>query len=181
MHFVATKIKTCFPKKFFYKFGAYAKLFLELFSSSQNSSNEVKIKYNIQKLFIPLIFSILFFSGGCQVANRIVKEVEKTQNPQIINGTDNRAQITVPGNWQKRTDLHDEAEIQAANLLKEQYVIVISESNIDFSDDMTLKDFTELIIGTSKETVKDGVITEVTSIKVDGYDAKQFELSKRTK
>ncbi len=135
------------------------------------------MKFKIQKFFIPISLLIVLFTSGCQVANRIVKEVEKTQAPQTIIGTDNRAQLTVPGNWQKRTDLHDEAEIQAANLFKEQYVIVMSESKIDFSDDLTLKDFTDLIIGSTKKTINDVVITEVKTVKVNGYDANQFEIT----
>ncbi len=52
----------------------------------------------------------------------------------VLTSADGRTQITVPEDWSSMTDLNAVASIQAANLNKEQYVIVIEDSKQDFSD-----------------------------------------------
>ena len=123
-----------------------------------------------------IVFGLLpFFVFGCSLADRINKEVSKNKTPQTLNSTDNNIQITVPGNWQKRTDLHDDAELQAANLMGEQYVIILRESKADFGKAFNLDSLTKIARDNLKTAAKDTFFTEPVAVKINGYDAKQFE------
>jgi len=112
---------------------------------------------------------------GCNFANQIKKEIEKTQTPKVVTATDNKCQLTVPGNWQTRTDLHEEAALQTANLLSDQYAIVISESKADFNEDILLEDYTDLLKRSTKMKVSDVTFTESKLLEINGYPASQYE------
>jgi len=115
---------------------------------------------------------ILFVTLGC---NQIKKAIEASRAPKVITAADNKCQLTVPGNWQTRTDLHEEANWQAANLFAEQYAIVISESKADLSADILLQDYTDLLQGSTKQKVADVTFSPVKNIDINGYPAAQYE------
>ena len=83
----------------------------------------------------------------------------------------------MPGSWKIEKDLNDVANFQAANPLAEQYAIVISESKQDFSGDMSLDDYVELITKDIETRITDAEISETRSMTINGYPAKQFEVS----
>jgi len=125
-----------------------------------------------------LIFGLLLcLVSGCSLVSRIKKEVDKSQTPQVLISTDNICQITVPGNWQKQPDLHEDATIQAASPLRGQYLIIIRESKADFGKNFTLDSLTEISRDNFKEVATDTFLTEPIAVNINGYQAKQFETS----
>ncbi len=118
---------------------------------------------------------ILFISLGCNLANQITKEIEKTQAPKILTATNNKFQLTVPGSWQTRTDLHETAELQAGNLLAEQYAVVITQSKEDFTDDISLDEYSDLLMNSTKTNVSDITFSEISKIEINGLPANQYE------
>ncbi len=114
---------------------------------------------------------------GCSLANSIKKEVERSQSPQVIVSKDNICQLTVPGNWKQLSDLHEDAIIQAANLVGEQYVIVLRDDRKDFGKNFTLDSMTEISRNNFTEAAAETNLTEPVSVKINGYDAKKFEAS----
>lgn len=123
------------------------------------------------------IFAVLFFVLGCSLFNRVKNEIDKTQPPKVVTSPDGKTQLTVPGAWEERSDLNEEANLQAGNPVAEQYAIVISESREDFTADMTLENFAKLTQENAKTVIKDGVVSEPTSLTINGYPVKQFEIS----
>jgi len=131
------------------------------------------MKKNLSKFFVFGIFLSVVL--GCSLFNKIQKEVEKTQTPKTLTASDESCQIVVPGNWQTRSDLNDDAVIQAGNLPAELYIVVIRESKEDYGKKADLDFYTNLIRDNFKKTVTDPVLSEPLSVNINGHAAKQFE------
>ncbi|MGI9056164.1 MAG: hypothetical protein ACR2F2_10235 [Pyrinomonadaceae bacterium] len=133
------------------------------------------MKKNLLKI---LPFTILLFAVlGCSAIKQIKEKVEETQKPKVLDCTDGKCRLTVPGSWKIEKDLNNDANFQAANALAEQYAIVISESKQDFTGEMSLDDYVELITKDIETRIDDAAISETKSITINGYPAKQFEVS----
>jgi hypothetical protein len=125
---------------------------------------------------VPLIV-LLALALGCKFFNQIQKKVEEDQKPKVMTSTDGKCQLTVPRNWSVQKDLNDDAVIQAGNLRAEQYAVVISDTKVDFTDEMNLLGITELVRNGLAETVPDPIFSENKPVTVNGYSALQFEVS----
>lgn len=108
-------------------------------------------------------------AAGCKTLNSLTK-------PTVITSPDKKFQITVPPGWSKTSELHDKAEIQAANKLKELYVIVLSEDQTDFASDMTLDKFTEITRNSLLKNYEAPHATDIQTISISGNEARQYEL-----
>jgi hypothetical protein len=91
-------------------------------------------------------------------------------------GSDGRSQIILPKGWKEYRKLHDNAEIQAAHLKKESYVIVLSENKEDF-DEMTLEKHSKLTRTGILESLKKPTINRLPDLTINGRPAIQFEIS----
>jgi hypothetical protein len=89
--------------------------------------------------------------------------------------SDGRSQITLPKGWKEYRKLHDDAEIQAAYLSKESYVIVLSESKEDF-DEMTIEKHSKLTRTGIMESLKKPTINRLPDLTVNGKPAIQYEI-----
>lgn len=119
----------------------------------------------------------IFVALGCSAINKIQKEVEKTQATQVLTSTDNCCQITVPGTWRTETVLNNAATLQASNRLGEEYIVVIRESRQDFGKAVNLDLVTNAVRDNLRKTLSDPVFSDPVSANVNGYPAKQFEIS----
>ena len=123
-----------------------------------------------------MVFGLLpFFVLGCSLAERIDKEVGKNQSPQTLTSAENIFQVTVPGNWQQRTDLNQNAELQAANLIGELYVMIIRSDKRDYGKSVNLDSVVKASQDNLKAAAKNPFFTEPVAVRINGYDAKQFE------
>lgn len=131
-----------------------------------------------KNLFVIFAVSVLLTVVlGCSVFNKIREEVVKSQTPQTLTATDGSCQITVGGDWRVEPELNKEAVVQAAKLTSELYVVVIREDKTDFGDEASLEYFTELVHGNYKETISQSVISDALPANINGFQAKQFEVS----
>lgn len=133
------------------------------------------MKKNLVKI-LPLTL-LLFVVLGCSAFNQIKKSVEESQKPKVLECTDRKCLLTVPGSWKTETGLNDEANFQAGNRFADQYAIVISDTKQDVSDEMTLDDYAELIIENFKTKVENVEQTDSKTMTINGYQAKQMEFS----
>lgn len=78
----------------------------------------------------------------CVVAG--CKQLQSLAKPTVLKSPDGKFQLTVPGGWRENASLNDKADIKAANPLEEMYVIVITEAKSDFTDEMSLDEFTRI-------------------------------------
>lgn len=133
------------------------------------------MKKNLLKI-LPLTL-LLFVVLGCSAVSQFKKSIEESQKPKVLECTDRKCQLTVPGNWKTETDLNDVANFQAGNRFAEQYAIVISDSKQDVTEEMTLDDYAELILKDFKTKVENVEQTDTKTLTISGYPAKQMEFS----
>jgi len=97
--------------------------------------------------------------------------------PYPVLSSDGAFQVTVPGSWTKRSDLHDEAELQVANPQQECYVVVLSEPKSDFQSDLTYHKHSDLTRQMIMESLKNGKETAgPKEIEINGLKAVQYEI-----
>ena len=103
--------------------------------------------------------------------------VEEGDETKTIVSTDGQSQIDVPMFWTEETDLNDEAELQAASPLFEQYIIVLTESKLDFEGfDINLQSYSEIVRDNFLDSVGDVSMTDEQSLTINGNNAIQYEL-----
>lgn len=110
----------------------------------------------------------------CVVAG--CKQLQSMAKPTVLKSPDGKFQLTVPGGWRENSALNDKAEIKAANPLEEMYVIVLSEAKTDFTDEMTLDQFTNI--------TRESMISNLTSpdsspplpVTISGNAGRQYEI-----
>lgn len=147
------------------------------------------------KRFIPLLLVAIAGSSSCALSQPApestppvepssavstpgtapVESVPPVPQGVVMTSTDGRSQLTVPTDWSSRTDLNDVAILQAANLAKEQYVIVIDDNKADFTN-ATLNDHSQI----TSQLIVDGLtspqITQPVPVTINGYAALQREI-----
>jgi hypothetical protein len=131
------------------------------------------VKKNLSKLFIFGLF--LFLVLGCGALSKIKQGIDDAQKPKTIISTDGKCQVTVPGGWQKQTDLNDEAIIQAANPIGELYVIVLPENKAGIGD-TDLDDAAGAVRDSLTKMIPGAVLSPPISTTINGLPARQFEV-----
>ncbi len=116
----------------------------------------------------------------CVVAG--CKQLESLGKPSTLKSTDGKFQITVPAGWREDSTLNDKAAIQAANPLKEVYVIVLTEAASDFSEDVTLDDYTDITLNSMKSNLGSAAVaTQPVPVSINGNQGMQYEMQGETK
>jgi hypothetical protein len=108
---------------------------------------------------------------GVGMLTLLGQEVE----PSTITATDGQSQITLPVGWSVQKDLHDDAELQAANLRQEQYVIVLTENKADFVD-TDLASYADVVLDSFLENVETEDRPTGRSVSINGAKALQYEI-----
>ena len=118
---------------------------------------------------LPMIALLLFVVIGC-------KSLQSLGKPTVLANKDGKFQLTVPAGWHEDSTLNAEADIKASNRLKEQYVIVLTESKKDFSNDMTLDKFTDITRKAMIAKMTSAESTEPAPVAINGSAGRQYEL-----
>lgn len=93
-----------------------------------------------------------------------------------IASDDGKLKVTTSGFWVKRSDLNNEASLQAAYKDKEMYVIVITDAKADL-DNFTLEKHHQLTRDRMLQKMKSAAATEPVRLTIDGHPALQDELT----
>jgi hypothetical protein len=99
----------------------------------------------------------------------------KKVEPHVVTATDGQSRLTVPGTWSVQTDLHDDAEIQAANLSQEQYMIVLTESKADFVD-TEFADYNEIVAESVAANASADETPDGAALTINGRPAMRYEV-----
>ncbi len=83
--------------------------------------------------------------------------------------------VKLPGNWKLLDGLHEDAGLQAGNLRREEYFIVISETKEDFAGD--LREYSDLTAGNMVSALTKGSGGAVRELSLDGMPALQRTIS----
>jgi hypothetical protein len=102
------------------------------------------------------------------------------EDPKVVTASDGQSRMTVPGNWREMPDLNDEAEIELGNLLNEQYAIVLTENRADFTDDVDLARFTEVVTQNLRNSLLGATVSEPRPLTIQGRPALQRTLQGST-
>ena len=116
----------------------------------------------------------------CVVAG--CKQLQSVVQPSTLKSTDGKFQITVPAGWHENKTLNAKADIQAANPLKEMYVIVLTEAASDLSEDLTLDQYTDITLNSMKSNLGAAATArQPVRVLINGKLAMQYELQGETK
>lgn len=119
-------------------------------------------------LLVSLLILVLF---GCNLAAGLGKNVEVTSG-------DGRLSLSVPTAWNKNdTRLNEQAVIAVSKAAAEQYIIVISDNNVDLEDGFTLEEYFNIIKTNMSKNVENAQWTETKDATVNGNNAKTSELT----
>lgn len=104
-------------------------------------------------------------------------EENKSEDTQTVQSGNSSLSLDFPKSW-RETDLNDIATIKMAAIAKEQYMIVIEETSVNFAENFTLDDYTSIILGNTKQMLIDFEEPSVNEVMIgDNLAAKQFELT----
>jgi hypothetical protein len=110
----------------------------------------------------------------CVVAG--CRQLSKIGNPTVLKSRDGKFQLTVPAGCRENTKLNDQAEIRAANLVDEVYVIVLTEAKTDFAGDMNLDEFTRITRDSLSTNLKEVVATNPVPVTISGNSGRAYEV-----
>ena len=120
------------------------------------------------------VLSLLYLTG-CGLPGGLRKGSKGRRSPSVLKSSDGACQVTLPAGWDEKRDLHDSAELEAANESEEMYVIILQESKEDFQK-MTIDQHSEITRGTLEEALTAPQVQEPTRSTIDGYPALQSEI-----
>lgn len=102
-----------------------------------------------------------------------IQSVLETKEVVSIDGI---SRVDIPGDWEVRTDLNDDASIQVANARKEQYLVVLTDSKIDF-DDISVEEHSQMTRQHILEKADNGqIVGEPKHFEINGQAAVQYEI-----
>lgn len=121
-----------------------------------------------------ITFWIVVFN--CSEVDAQSKDTSKHLNQdRTLMATTGMFSITLPEEWQPLKGLNTSAELQAGNLEKEEYLIIMTDlKEEDFAG--TLAEHAKIIGESVVQKSKDGKITRTTPIKLNGLRAIQNEI-----
>ncbi len=95
---------------------------------------------------------------------------------QVIISSDGQFQLQVPSGWRQATDLNEKAELQAADRLREMYVVVLSENKMDF-EEMSLDKHSQITRENLVESLTSTETSGPTTLVINGSPAVQYFIS----
>ncbi|MCE9609450.1 MAG: hypothetical protein K8R23_04415 [Chthoniobacter sp.] len=119
---------------------------------------------------ISLLLVVGTIGAGIYFAQQTAK---KNRAMTTIHSTDGLTSIDTPGNWKTLGNLNAIASIQAGNLLREEYAMVISEPN---PNGLKLDPFVEAVVAQMVGKMDSGTPGETTKISVNGLEARRVRI-----
>ncbi len=127
----------------------------------------------------------VFAAVGSRAASRFAeRSKEAGEDAETYTAPDKTGRIDLPVTWRPMNDLNDEASIEVGNAFMEEYLIVISEKQSDFGDDVDLEKYSEICLDGMSANIgkldkgkpkkkkvggRDALLVEVRA-NVDGHD-----------
>ena len=106
-------------------------------------------------------------------------ESQQTQTEvkgKVIKSQDGQTQVLAPKSWSIQKDLNDVADLQIADVSKENYLIVISEPKSDF-DNISVEKYSEMTRGFILDSIQGGKLSEPKNLTINGSPALQYQIT----
>ncbi len=94
----------------------------------------------------------------------------------ILKSNDGFSQITLLDGWKEQKGLNEKAEIQAADPLNNNFIIVLSESKLDFNK-MTIDKHSEATRSILLKAIGNPVVEGPTRLTIHGFPAVQYKIT----
>jgi hypothetical protein len=104
------------------------------------------------------------------------KQLQGLGSPTVLKSPDGKFQLTVPAGWRENPSLNEKADIKAGNPIQEMYVVVITESKSDFTDDMTLSEYTNIVRDSMTSNLTSPNSSPPSAVTINGRSGLQYEL-----
>ena len=96
--------------------------------------------------------------------------------PTTVVSSDGRSKLVVPAGFKVDDTLHDDAELEVSNVWEENYLVVLTESKLDF-DDITVDEHSELTLGILVDSLDSARIEKgPRELRIHGLRALQYEV-----
>jgi len=82
----------------------------------------------------------------------------------------------LPTSWKKHPELTDIAGIEYANLQREQYLIVISESKADFASSTDVFVYNDLLEQNLRDSIDNFQVKYLGEVKINGMNGLKYEM-----
>jgi hypothetical protein len=112
---------------------------------------------------------------GCSLNQSGVKIANEKQSGTVLKSMDGQSQVVLPSGWKEYRKLNDAAELQAAHLGKNLYIIVLTENRDDF-DHITLKQHSALTREGLLKSLSSPEVMGPKKLSIQGHTAIQFEI-----
>jgi hypothetical protein len=131
--------------------------------------------------YIGLVLNVALLAMGIPLlVSMIQSERERLHRLAIerkeIVSDDGKLKVTTSGFWVKKSDLNEQASLQAAYRDKEMYVIVMTDAKTDL-DNFTLEKHHQQTRDRMLQNMKNASATQPVSLMIDGHPALQDELT----
>jgi hypothetical protein len=130
--------------------------------------------------YLQIPFGIL---GGIMLVDMIRSERVRQHELEVakkeIASDDGKLKVTASGFWVKRSDLNNEAKLQAARKDKDMYVIVIVDAKSTVPN-MTLEQHHQVTRDHMIQKMANASVTTPVTVNVDGHPALQDEVTGTT-
>lgn len=124
-----------------------------------------------QKRYAVALAALILIAAASEGCGKIGSTI-----PRTIKSDDGLSKIVIPPGWKVRSDLNDEADIQVGDLRNNGYLIVLSESKVDF-DQIGYKEHSRLTRQGFIEGMEKGKITSGPSyIKINNRRAVKYQM-----
>ena len=115
---------------------------------------------------------------GKRVSVLLVLLAACSKPPYVVRSTDGGFQVTVPGHWKPRADLHASAEIKMCNPFREQYLIALIVTKFE-TGRMTIQQHSDATRASIRAAASNFSETGPVALTINGYQAVQYEMRGR--
>lgn len=97
-------------------------------------------------------------------------------NRQWVSAEDGMSRVELPTNWKHYPELNDIAGIEYVNLAREQYFLVISEPRSDFTDNMDVYSYSDLLMDNYRASLDNLQVKYLGEIRINEMPGLKHEL-----
>jgi hypothetical protein len=110
----------------------------------------------------------------CVVAG--CKQLQSLSHPTVLKSKDGKFQLTIPAGWRDDPTLSERGDIKADYPFKEMYVIVITEAKADFTEEVTLDQYTAMTRDSMTSVLSSSELSPPLPVTINGNAGRQYEI-----
>ena len=114
--------------------------------------------------------------GAATAAKTMEEKEEGGKKNQLVKTDDKLLQFELPARWRTLKELPENGSLRQGDLVKEQYMMVLSQAKEDLEDDYNLSLYSEGCLQNIKEVSKSFNQKKSRSVEVDGCEMMEVEV-----